>query len=81
MARRQTLVQLNDELLAALDQHAARTGRSRSEIIRNAVERYIGKSLQAEVDRSIVEGYTRVPQEDDPWAEAAGRESIAEEPW
>ena len=81
MARRQTLVQLTDELLAALDQHAARTGRSRSEIIRAALERYVARTLQADIDRAIVEGYTRTPQEDDAWAEAAARQSIAEEPW
>ena len=81
MARRQTLVQLSDELLAAIDQQAARTGRSRSEIIRTAVERHLRQILQADIDRAIVEGYTRFPQKEDAWAEAAARESIAEEPW
>lgn len=81
MARKQTLVQLTDELLAALDQRAVLEGRSRSELIREALEAYLAEGLEAEIDRRIVEAYTRVPQEEDPWAEEAGRRSIAEEPW
>jgi metal-responsive CopG/Arc/MetJ family transcriptional regulator len=81
MARTQTLVQLSDDLLAALDQHAASSGRSRSELIREAIERYIHDELERDIDRQIVDGYRRVPQEPDPWVEARARESIAEEPW
>lgn len=81
MARAETLVQLTDDLLAVLDQHAAATGRSRSELIRAAVERYLSQELAGEIDRRIVEGYRRVPPEPDPWAEALARASIAQEPW
>jgi metal-responsive CopG/Arc/MetJ family transcriptional regulator len=81
VARRQTLVQLSDELLSLLDERAARTGRSRSELIRAAVERDFAADREAAIDAAIVEGYRRVPQEPDPWAEIAARESIAAEPW
>jgi metal-responsive CopG/Arc/MetJ family transcriptional regulator len=81
MARTQTLVQLTDDLLAALDQYAAATGRSRSDLIRTAIEQYLTDSLQGEIDRQVVEGYTRVPQEPDPWADVLARESISAEPW
>ncbi len=81
MARTQTLVQLNDKLLALLDEEASRQQRSRSALIREAIERYLSNSFEAEIDRRIVEGYTRVPQQDDPWIEAAARASIAQEPW
>jgi metal-responsive CopG/Arc/MetJ family transcriptional regulator len=81
MPRSQTLVQLTDELLAALDQHAAASGRSRSEIIRAAIERYLAEVLAERADRAIIRGYRRIPQERDPWAEAAARDSIASEPW
>lgn len=81
MGRAQTLVQLTDELLAALDQEAVTSGRSRSDLIREAIERYLGAAAAEEIDRQIVEGYTRMPQEDDPWTEALARESIAAEPW
>ena len=81
VARRQTLVQLSDELLALLDERAAKNGLSRSEIIRRAIERELADDIEAEIDRQIVEGYTRIPQEHDPWAEAAAKRSIADEPW
>ena len=82
MARRQTLVQLNDELLEFLDRRAARDGRSRSQLIREAIEQYLRDEREAEIDRQIVEAYTRMPQpEHDPWAEAAAIESIRAEPW
>lgn len=81
IARRQTLVQLNDELLSLLDEQAVRTKTSRSQLIREAIERYLAVERETAIDRAIVEGYTRIPQEPDPWAEAAARRSIAEEPW
>jgi metal-responsive CopG/Arc/MetJ family transcriptional regulator len=82
MARRQTLVQLSDELLALLDERAARTGRSRSDLIRSAIERELREDREAAIDAAIVDGYTRIPQpEYDPWAEASAKRSIADEPW
>jgi metal-responsive CopG/Arc/MetJ family transcriptional regulator len=79
--RRQTLVQLNDELLALLDERAARSGRSRSQLIREAVEQYVASDRSAAIDRAIVEGYTRIPQEADPWVEVLAKESVRAEPW
>ena len=82
MARRQTLVQLNDELLALLDERASRTGRSRSEIIRAAVERELAADRDAAIDAAIVAGYERIPPAElDPWAEASAKRSVADEPW
>jgi metal-responsive CopG/Arc/MetJ family transcriptional regulator len=82
MARRQTLVQLTDELLALLDQRAAQTGRSRSDLIRAAVERDLKGDREAAIDAAIVEGYTRIPPpEYDKWAEASAKRSVADEPW
>jgi metal-responsive CopG/Arc/MetJ family transcriptional regulator len=81
MARRQALVQLSDELLAQLDERVAREGRSRSEVIREAVASYLAGDLEADIDRRIVEAYARRPQEDLTGAESAARAIIAAEPW
>ncbi len=82
MARRQTLVQLTDELLALLDERAARSGRSRSELIRAAIERDLAADADAAIDAAIVEGYRRIPpQEYDPWTVASAKRSISAEPW
>jgi metal-responsive CopG/Arc/MetJ family transcriptional regulator len=81
IARQQTLVQLSEELVAALDQRAARRGVSRSRLIREAIQDYLMRDADAAIDAAIVDGYTRIPQEDDPWAYAEAIESIRAEPW
>jgi predicted transcriptional regulator len=80
--RQPTLVQLTSGLVSRLDEHAARLGISRSELIRRAIEEHLAASDAGAIDRAIVEGYTRIPPpEHDPWAEAAALRSIAAEPW
>lgn len=83
MARQPTLVQLTNDLLTLLDRRAAATGCSRSELIRDAVASYLADDRDAALDAEMVEAYRRVPEpvEEMVWAEAALRESIAEEPW
>jgi metal-responsive CopG/Arc/MetJ family transcriptional regulator len=81
LARRQTTVYLSNEVLALLDERAARTGRSRSDLIRAAVERDVAADRDALIDAAIVAGYKRIPQSEiDPWADAAAARSIAAEP-
>jgi metal-responsive CopG/Arc/MetJ family transcriptional regulator len=75
MARAQTLVQLSDELLGHLDERAARERRSRSALIREALEAYLRDELKAEVDRRIVDGYRRLR------AQAGAREASRDERW
>lgn len=83
MARTQTLVQLTDELLAEVDALAARQGRNRSELIRDALSRYLSDDPDAEIDRRIVAAYTRQPQTPDELAlaELGARAMIGAEPW
>jgi metal-responsive CopG/Arc/MetJ family transcriptional regulator len=81
--RTQTLVQLSDELLRRLDERAAREGRSRSSLIRDAIEAYLHDEEKARIGQEIREGYERMPETDEEmaWAEASTREMIEEEPW
>ena len=84
MGRTQTLVQLSDELLAQLDERVAREGRSRSELIRQAIADYLAGDREAEIDRQIVEGYSRQPQtaEELAYAELGTRTMLANAgPW
>jgi metal-responsive CopG/Arc/MetJ family transcriptional regulator len=83
MSRTQTLVQLSDELLRRLDERAAREGRSRSALIRDAIEEYLYDEAKAKIDREIIEGYERIPETEEEmrWAEASAREGVEEEPW
>ena len=78
--RRETLVQLSDELVDLLDRKALELGTSRSALIREAVERFLGDAIEENIDRAIIEGYTRNPQ-DDVWGDEPLRALIREEPW
>ena len=70
VARKQVLVQLDDDLVEGLDRLAEAAGVSRSELIRLAARGMIQALEWAEADRKMVEAYRIQPQED--WiAEAA----------
>ena len=56
------MVQLTDELVSLLDRRAAAAGVSRSHVIREAIEAYFTADREAEINRQIKEGYTRMPQ-------------------
>ena len=49
---------------------AAETRDEVVQLIREAIERYIHDHLQDDIDRQIVAGYRRMPQEPDPRSEA-----------
>lgn len=80
VVRKQALVQLSDELLAALDQRAAQLGVSRSALIRRAVEAFLADTVEAEIDRRIEEGYRTQPSED-LWGDLPARAMVAAERW
>jgi metal-responsive CopG/Arc/MetJ family transcriptional regulator len=83
MTRTQTLVQLTEALLQRLDERAAREGRSRSALIRDAIEAYLYDEERERITREIIEGYERIPptEEEMTIAEANAREAVEEEPW
>jgi predicted transcriptional regulator len=83
VARSETLVQLTDDLRRLLDERAAREGRSRSALIRDAIVGHLREEREAEIDRAIVEGYRRKPQaaDEEAFAREAARRAIADEPW
>ena len=81
MARTPALVQLTDDLIARLDSRAAAARRSRSDLIREAIERYLADDPAAMIDAAIVDSYTRIPPDEDFGATGAARASIDAEPW
>lgn len=56
------MVQLTDDLVDALDRHAARSGKSRSAVIREALEGFLASTREAEITAQLVAGYSQVPQ-------------------
>src|SRR5438067_414069 len=82
LARRQTLIQLDDARIAALDQRAAASGRSRSDLVREAIDLLLATGDAAAIDAAIVAGYERAPApERDRWAFEGALATIKAEPW
>ncbi len=63
MARREVLVQLDDELVSRLDEVAAAQGTSRSELLRRGAMAVLEAADAAQADRQLQEAYRRVPQD------------------
>ncbi len=61
MARVQTIVQLNTELIARLDDVAGKHGLSRSGAIRQAIQDWLQHDEDAQIGRLIADGYRRMP--------------------
>ena len=69
-------MQLDDELVAALDRVARGEGASRSELIRRGVRALLEAGDEAQAVRRLVESYRRVPQE--AWIVEAGEDLATE---
>ncbi len=61
MARREVLVQLDDDLVRQLDELAARLGTSRSELLRRGAQAVIAADELAGADRDLIAAYQRQP--------------------
>lgn len=61
MARREVLVQLDDDLVAQLDAVAARLGTNRSELLRRGAQAVISAEDLAAADRKLQAAYRRLP--------------------
>ncbi len=72
MARRQVLVQLDDELVMRLDRVASDLGVSRSEMLRRGALAVLEATEMARDDARLIEAYARQPQ-DPVLVEAASR--------
>ena len=61
MARREVLVQLDDDLVEELDALAAQLGTNRSELLRRGAQAVISVEDLADADRALEGAYLRQP--------------------
>lgn len=61
VARRQVLVQLDDDLVKQLDALAAELGTNRSELLRRGAQAVISAEVSAAADRELQAAYRRQP--------------------
>ncbi|MBI5157721.1 MAG: ribbon-helix-helix protein, CopG family [Acidimicrobiia bacterium] len=76
MARKEVLVQLDDELVERLDRLAARLGVSRSHLLRRGALAVLEAEGIKRADRELIAAYGRLPQ--DPLIVAAAGRLAAE---
>jgi Arc/MetJ-type ribon-helix-helix transcriptional regulator len=77
-------VRMPEDSVARIDELVrAESYESRASFIVDAINRLVEELEERQIDRKIVEGYTRFPQteEERRWAEESALRSIAEEPW
>lgn len=61
MARREVLVQLDDDLVKRLDELATGLGVSRSELLRSGAEAVLEAARQRQADVRLIEAYRKQP--------------------
>jgi hypothetical protein len=76
MARKEVLVQLDDDLVRRLDALAAKAGTSRSELLRRGAVAVLDAAELVEADQRLADAYRRHPQ--DPAIVAAAARLAAE---
>ena len=76
MARKEVLVQLDDQLVAELDRLAVAQGTSRSDLVRRSVLALLEAADVAQADRELQDAYRRIPP--DPALVAAARRLAAD---
>lgn len=63
MARKQVLVQLDDDLIAALDKVAEREGTNRSELLRRGARAVVRAASLSREDEKFAQAYAAEPQD------------------
>jgi len=63
MVKKVIQVPVDEELLTALDQLSRKQRKARSELIRQACQRYLGQVESEELDQLYQQGYERSPEE------------------
>jgi len=81
MARKEVLVQLDDELVRRLDALAARLGTSRSELVRRGALAVLEAEELAAADRRLADSYRAQPQDPVLVAAAARLAGETAPPW
>lgn len=75
MARREVLVQLDGDLVDALDQIAKERDTNRSELLRRAARLLVDAFDEQKADAELIEAYRKQPQ-DPEWIDALIRTSL-----
>ncbi len=76
-----TAISLPDELFIQADELARRTGKSRSQVFREALYEYLLRRDPRAVTRAMDEAIAQIDGTPDPWVEEAGRQALERSEW
>jgi len=80
MARKQIIVELDDDMVEALDRIAQRESSSRSDLLRRGARAVVLFAEWAEADTNLMDAYKEHPDEA-PIVEALAREAATSQDW
>ena len=76
-------ISLPEDLLQGIEKERRARGETRSEFFRRAVEAFLRRERERELEEQYVRGYLEMPEtaEEVGWVQAAGLAALAHEPW
>ncbi len=76
-------ISLPEDLLMDIERECAAKGSSRSKFFRTAVEAYLRREGERELEEQYIRGYLELPEtkEEVEWVRALGMATVASEPW
>lgn len=76
-----TAISLPDKLFEQVDAYAQRTGRSRSQLVREALVEFLLRRDDDAVTRAMDDALADIDQSADRWAQEAGRQALERTEW
>jgi metal-responsive CopG/Arc/MetJ family transcriptional regulator len=76
-----TAISIPDELFSKVEELARTTGKSRSQLFREALIEYLLRRDPEEITRSMDEALADIGDQDDPWLGEAGRDTLERSEW
>jgi|TARA_B100001971_G_C17712161_1_gene296998 metal-responsive CopG/Arc/MetJ family transcriptional regulator len=76
-------ISLPESLLRDIERECEARQETRSEFLRHAVEAYLRKEREREMEAQYIRGYLEMPEteEEVEWVQAVGLAALAQEPW
>ena len=76
-----TAISIPDELFSKVEEFARATGKSRSQLFRDALIEYLLRRDPEEITRSMDEALADIEDQNDRWLGEAGRDTLQRSEW
>ena len=76
-----TAISIPEDLFGRTDEFARKNGKSRSQVVREALSEYLLRRDSGEVTEAIDEALAEIDQDRDVWAIEAGRQALERSEW